>query len=143
MNHADTTMKYFVRDDGSCNHIVIFDACTGEFLSNPGGQGYESGSSWSRGQAWALYGFTLSFLHTGEKKYLETAQRVAGYFISQVRDDWIPKCDFRQPEGESLKDACAGADDALEQSVVDILSVLDYVQTTILDTDEYLQGKAA
>lgn len=42
-----------------------------------------------------------------------------------------------------LKDACAGADDALEQSVVDILSVLDYVQTTILDTDEYLQDKAA
>ena len=107
--HADTAMKYFIRENGSSNHIVVFDPDTMEVKDIPAGQGYASGSSWSRGQAWALYGFTLSFLHTGEKKYLETAQRVADYFISQVRDDWIPKCDFCQPEGEKLKDACAGA----------------------------------
>ena len=54
MKHADTAMDVFIRPDGSCNHIIIFDAETGEVLDNPGGQGYESGSSWSRGQAWAL-----------------------------------------------------------------------------------------
>lgn len=47
--HADKTMREFVRDDGSVNHIVIFDEKTGEFLDNPRGHGYESGSSWSRG----------------------------------------------------------------------------------------------
>ena len=109
MKHADTAMNVFVRPDGSCNHIIIFDAETGEVLDNPGGQGYESGSSWSRGQAWALYGFTLSYLHTGKKEYLDTAKRVANYFISQITDDYIPRCDFRQPAEPVLKDDTAGA----------------------------------
>ncbi|MDY4140116.1 MAG: glycoside hydrolase family 88 protein [Eubacteriales bacterium] len=108
MKHADTAMQVFVRPDGSCNHIIIFDAETGEVLDNPGGQGYESGSSWSRGQAWALYGFTLSYLHTGKKEYMDTAKRVANYFISQITDDYIPRCDFRQPAEPVLKDDTAG-----------------------------------
>ena len=108
MKHADTAMQVFVRPDGSCNHIIIFDAETGEVLDNPGGQGYESGSSWSRGQAWALYGFTLSYLHTGKQEYLDTAKRVANYFISQITDDYIPRCDFRQPAEPVLKDDTAG-----------------------------------
>lgn len=108
MRHADTTREHFVRPDGSCNHIVIFDPETGAFLDNPGGQGYESGSSWSRGQSWALYGFVLSFLHTGKQAYLDTAKRIANYFISQITDDWMPRCDFRQPLEPSLKDNVAG-----------------------------------
>ena len=108
MKHADTAMQVFVRPDGSCNHIIIFDAETGEVLDNPAGQGYASGSSWSRGQAWALYGFTLSYLHTGKQEYLDTAKRVANYFISQITDDYIPRCDFRQPAEPVLKDDTAG-----------------------------------
>lgn len=108
MKHADTAMDVFIRPDGSCNHIIIFDAETGEVLDNPGGQGYESGSSWSRGQAWALYGFTLSYLHTGKQAYLDAAKRVANYFISQITDDYIPRCDFRQPAEPVLKDDTAG-----------------------------------
>ena len=108
MKHADTTIEHFVRPDGSCNHIVIFDAETGAFLDNPGGQGYVSGSSWSRGQSWALYGFVLSWLHTGEQRYLDTAKRIAHYFISQVADDWMPRCDFRQPAEPLLRDNVAG-----------------------------------
>ena len=108
MAHADTTMRTFVRHDGSCNHIVIFDPVTGETLETIGGQGYENGSSWSRGQAWALYGFVLSFLHTGKQEYLDTAKRVAHYFISQITDDYIPRCDFRQPEEPEIKDNAAG-----------------------------------
>lgn len=75
----------------------------------PAGQGYAPGSSWSRGQSWALYGFTLSFLHTRKQEYLETAKKSARYFISQIQDDWIPRCDFCQPQEDDLKDACAGA----------------------------------
>ncbi len=108
MKHADTSMKAFVRPDGSCNHIVIFDPDDGDFLDNPGGQGIESGSSWSRGQAWALYGFTLSYLHTGKQEYLDTAKRVAHYFISQITDDWVPRCDFRQPSEPDIRDNAAG-----------------------------------
>ena len=108
MKHADTTEKYFIRPDGSCNHIVIFDPESGEYLDNPGGQGYESGSSWSRGQSWALYGFVLSYIHTGKTAYLDAAKRVANYFISQSCDDWLPRCDFRQPPEPVVRDNAAG-----------------------------------
>ena len=106
--HADSTMKNFVRADGSCNHIVIYDPMTGEVLDNPAGQGCHSGSSWSRGQAWALYGFTLSYMATGKQEYLDTAKKVAHYFISNVLDDYIPRCDFRQPEEPDVKDNAGG-----------------------------------
>ena len=107
--HADTAMKYFIRPNGSSNHIVIFDPETMEVKEIPAGQGYASGSSWSRGQAWALYGFTLSYIHTGKKEYLDTARKVAAYFVSQIGNDWIPRIDFCQPDGVELKDSCAGA----------------------------------
>ena len=107
--HADTAQRYFVREDGTCSHIVIFDPVTGEMLDDPAGQGYASGSAWSRGQAWAIYGFALSFRHTGNGAYQKTARRVADRFIEEVKTDWVPKCDFRQPADSDLKDACAGA----------------------------------
>lgn len=107
--HADTSMREFVRQDGSCNHIVIFDPETGAALEKPGGQGYCAGSSWSRGQAWALYGFTLSYLNTGDGRYLETARRVADYFIANIREDGLTDCDFRQPKGEERIDNIASA----------------------------------
>ena len=109
MAHADTVMKHFIRPDGSSHHIVIFDPETMEVVDTPAGQGYAPGSSWSRGQAWALYGFALSYLHTGRQAYLDTSCRVADYFIGQVKGDWIPRCDFCQPAEDDLRDACAGA----------------------------------
>ncbi|WP_102412810.1 glycoside hydrolase family 88 protein [Beduinella massiliensis] len=107
--HADTTMEAFVRADGSCNHIVCFDPLSGDVLDRPGGQGYASGSSWSRGQAWALYGFSLSYLLTGKEAYLNTAKRVAHYFISSVQREWIPPCDFRAPQTPAVWDDAAGS----------------------------------
>ncbi len=107
--HADMSLRYFLRDDGSCNHIMIFDPVTGEALDSPGGQGYEKGSSWSRGQAWALYGFTISYLNTGEARYLDGARKIADYFISCIRADGLSDCDFRQPKGEERIDNIAAA----------------------------------
>ena len=82
MRHADTAMEHFVRADDSGNHIVIFDPETGAVLDTPAGQGFAPGSAWSRGQAWALYGFALSYIHTGKKEYLTVSQRVAEYYLS-------------------------------------------------------------
>lgn len=109
MRHADSTMRYFIREDGSSNHIVVFNPETGEYIDNPAGQGVRSGSSWSRGQAWALYGFALAYRSTGKSEYLVTSKKVADYFISQIKDDPIPKCDFCQPDDELLYDDAAGA----------------------------------
>lgn len=107
--HADMAMRDHVREDGSVNHIVVHDHYTGEVIETLAGQGYEVGSSWSRGVSWALYGFVLSYIHTGKKEYLDTAKRVANYFISCVCDDYLPRCDFRSPDEPVLYDSTAGA----------------------------------
>lgn len=108
MIHADTSLESFVRPDGSVHHIVVFDPETGEVVDHPYGQGVASGSSWSRGQAWAMYGFTFSYLHTGEQRYLDAAKRISHYFIANIWQDWIPDCDFRAPKDPVVKDNAAG-----------------------------------
>lgn len=108
-DHADKVMNHIVRADGSVNHIGVFDPTNGELLETPGGQGYASGSSWSRGQSWAIYGFVLSYVHTGKQKYLDTAKKVAHYFISEVsQTGWIPAVDFRAPKEPVMIDTSAG-----------------------------------
>ena len=108
--HADMAMRDHVRPDGSVAHIVSHDVETGEVLETLAGQGYAVGSSWSRGVAWALYGFVLSYIHTKKVEYLDTAKRVAHYFITNlVADDWLPIGDFRAPEEPKRYDSTAGA----------------------------------
>lgn len=109
--HARKALEYFIRPDGSVNHILSFDPMTGEYIENFAGQGYSVNSSWTRGQAWAIYGFTLSYLHTGEAQYLDAAKRVSHYFIAcmQAEEDYVPPCDFRSPHAPVYKDTTAGA----------------------------------
>ncbi|MBQ8294964.1 MAG: glycoside hydrolase family 88 protein [Clostridia bacterium] len=108
--HADMAMQQHIRPDGSVNHIVVHNPDTGEFVESRGGQGYGVGSSWSRGCAWALYGFALSYAYTNEERYLDTAKKVAHYFISCLSlTEWLPLTDFRSPETPVLYDSTAGA----------------------------------
>lgn len=107
--HADTAIEHFIRNDGSVKHIVEFNPETGEYVKNYTGQGYSEESSWTRGQGWALYGFILCYMHTGEDRYLDAAKRVAHYFISALGEDYIPPCDFRSPKAPEYKDTTAGA----------------------------------
>lgn len=109
MAHADMAMLDHVREDGSINHIVEHDRELGEMVKSYGGQGYGEGSSWSRGQSWGLYGFILSYIHTGEERYLDTAKRIAHYFIANCSDDWLPRLDFRAPAEPVYYDSTAGA----------------------------------
>ncbi len=108
-SHADTAMKNFVREDGSVRHIVGFDPESGEFAREYGGQGYAEGSSWTRGQSWAVYGFTLSYMHTGDKKYLDTAIKVSNYVLSEMPETYLVPIDYRQPKGDDLEDSTAAA----------------------------------
>lgn len=108
--HADMAMRDHVRPDGSVNHIVVHDVDTGEVIETLAGQGYSVGSSWSRGVSWALYGFVLSYIHTGKTEYLDTAKKVANYFIANIaEDDYLPLCDFRAPAEPVIYDSTAGA----------------------------------
>lgn len=104
--HADTVMEHFIREDGSACHIVEFNPETGEMIKSYGGQGYEEGSSWTRGQGWALYGFMNSYTHTGKKEYLDTARKVADYCLSNLSESGIIPVDFRQPKEPEWEDSC-------------------------------------
>ena len=109
IKHADRAIESFIRPDGSVCHIVEFDPETGERIRSYGGQGYGHGSSWTRGQAWAIYGFALSYIHTGKEAYLDTAKKVADYFIASIPSSYLIPADFRQPEDVSLEDTTAAS----------------------------------
>jgi unsaturated chondroitin disaccharide hydrolase len=102
--HADKVIHEFIRPDGSSNHIVDFNTLDGSFLDNPAGQGYTSGSSWSRGQSWAIYGFIQSYQWTKDEKYLDTAKQIGHYILSNLAmTNYRVPCDYRQPGIPILK----------------------------------------
>lgn len=108
VSHANMALRHIVRPDGSCNHLVVFDPETGEYRDNPGGQGYESGSSWTRGQSWAIYGMALSYRYTGNQDYLDAAKRTAHYFIANAAlNDYEVVIDFRAPQEPAYLDTTA------------------------------------
>lgn len=107
--HADTVMRTFIREDGSSHHIVEFDPETGDMIKTHGGQGYAEGSAWTRGQAWALYGFAVSYACTGIEAYLDTAKRSADYFVAHIPASGLIPIDFAQPAKPALEDSCAAA----------------------------------
>lgn len=109
MLHSETVMKNFIRQDGSVRHIVEFDPESGEMVKDHGGQGYGQGSSWTRGQTWGLYGFAIGYRHTGKQEYLDTAKRIAHYFMANIPEDGLITVDFRQPEAPFWYDDTAGA----------------------------------
>lgn len=109
VQHADTVLANFIRPDGSVNHIVEFDPFDGHMVKSYGGQGYGEGSSWTRGQSWALYGFTMSYIHTQNPAYLAAAKRVAHYFIANIPESGLIPVDFRQPKEPAWEDSCAAA----------------------------------
>ena len=74
-----------------------------------GGQGYEKGSSWTRGQTWGMYGFLMSYLHTGKQEYLDTSKRIAHYFMANIPEDGLIPIDFRQPKEPCWYDDTAAA----------------------------------
>lgn len=109
MAHADTAVRDHIRGDGSVVHIVEHDLNTGDLVKTYGGQGYGEGSCWTRGQAWAVYGTILSYIHTGKKEYLDAAMRTANYFIANCAPfDYKTPIDFRQPPEPVYYDSTAG-----------------------------------
>ena len=71
-----------------------------------GGQGYGEGSSWTRGQGWAVYGFANSYAHTGKQEYLDAAKRCAHYCMANIPESGIIPVDFRQPKEPAWEDSC-------------------------------------
>jgi len=97
ISHADTTMKNHIRADGGTWHVVTYNSATGSVIKKGTAQGYADGSTWSRGQAWAINGFANMYGHTKDIKYLVTARRLADHFLANVPKDGIVPWDFNAP----------------------------------------------
>lgn len=106
--HANTTMEHHFRPDGTSYHVAVYDTIDGHFLRGVTHQGLADSSMWARGQAWAVYGFTMAFRETGKRQFLDTACRAADVFISRLPADQVPLWDFSAP-ADAPRDASAAA----------------------------------
>ncbi len=108
VKHAETTMKHHFRPDYTSYHVAIYDPETGEFLRGCTHQGYDDDSMWARGQAWAIYGYTMVYRETKDPKFLDFAQKVTDVYLDRLPEDRIPYWDFNDPEiPETSRDASA------------------------------------
>ena len=112
VQHADNTIKNQFRTDFSSYHVVNFNSHTGEVKNKKTVQGYSDESSWARGQAWGLYGFTMMYRETGLIHYLTQAVNIANFLTTHMNfpEDKIPFWDFDSPDiPNTNRDASAGA----------------------------------
>lgn len=110
--HADTTRRNHFRADASSFHLVDYDATTGAVRGRQTHQGLADGSSWARGQAWGLYGYTMLYRETRQPEYLAQAGRIADFIARHPRlpEDKVPYWDFDAPPGDATpRDASAAA----------------------------------
>lgn len=112
VSHANTTMAHHFRPDFSCYHVVDYDPATGDVRHRQTAQGYADESSWARGQAWALYGYTMCYRYTGDPNYIYQAIKVCDMIFNtpSMPDDLVPYWDYNAPNIPSEpRDASAAA----------------------------------
>lgn len=99
VSHANKTLENQFRKDGSCYHVVDYDPNNGAVLHRQTAQGYADNSAWARGQAWAVYGYTVCYRYTHDRKYLDQAVKTLNFVMQNpnLPDDLIPYWDFDAP----------------------------------------------
>lgn len=109
-SHAEVTANNQFRDDYSTCHVVVYDMLSGKRISQLTHQGYADESLWARGQAWAIYGFTMCYRETGNVVFLDVAQKATDTYLQRLPADYIPYWDFDAPGiPEEPRDASAAA----------------------------------
>lgn len=155
VTHAKTTMQNHFRPDGSCYHVAVYDTISGDFVKGVTHQGYSDDSMWSRGQSWAIYGYTMVYRYTRNKMFLDFAQKVTDIYIKRLKetsDDFIPLWDMDDSRGtmgapKDVSAACVVADALLElQQYVGGEKGEEYKQFALqtlvqLSTSKYQSGK--
>jgi rhamnogalacturonyl hydrolase YesR len=110
--HSNSTLKNHFRPDNSSYHVIDYDLKTGTVFRKLTHQGYSDASAWARGQAWALYGFTVMYRFTKDKTYLDQANKIAAFILHHpnLPADKIPYWDFDLPDvSNEPRDASAAA----------------------------------
>lgn len=137
VSHANTTMKNHFREDYSSYHVVDYNPEDGSVIKRITHQGLFDESVWSRGQGWGLYGFTMCYRYTHDNAYLEQAQKIAAFWMSQpdMPDDLIPYWDMRDP---AIKTGVGPAKDGgcpRDASAAAIIATALYELATYVDAD--------
>ena len=110
IGHAETSIRYLLRPDGSSYHTFFLDQESGEPIGPRTHQGYADDSLWARGQAWAVYGFAVAAEWSGDRRLLEASERAASQFMAELPPDGVPWWDLRLPEeAPHFPDSSAGA----------------------------------
>ncbi|NGM62519.1 glucuronyl hydrolase [Sphingobacterium sp. SGG-5] len=136
ITHANTTMTHHFRKDYSSYHVVDYDKKTGEVIARKTAQGAFDESGWSRGQAWALYGYTMMYRETGDKKYLEQAKGIAKYYLNHpnLPADLVPYWDMDQnkltPDSKYYK----------QKDLKDV-SAASVMASALIELAQYTKGK--
>ncbi|WP_297091368.1 glycoside hydrolase family 88 protein [uncultured Draconibacterium sp.] len=149
VKHAETCMNTLIRPDYSTYHVAVFDTIDGHFMKGVTHQGYADSSMWARGQGWGIYGYTMTYRETGDKRFLDVAMKLADKFLERLPEDGIPYWDFDDPAiPEAPKDAsaaCVASSGMLELSTLltDEKLKARYKNAAvkmlrILSTDQYL-----
>lgn len=110
VSHADKTMQHHFRSDFTSYHVAVYDTVDGHFIKGVTHQGYSDNSMWARGQAWAIYGFTMVYRETNDPKYLDFVQKITDAYLTRLPKDGIPYWDFNDPNiPNAPRDASAAA----------------------------------
>lgn len=108
---AETTMKHQFREDGGNYHVAVYDTISGDFIKGVTHQGYADSTLWARGQAWAIYGYTMVYRETRDKEFLRFAEKVTDLYLSRLpKGEYVPFWDFDAPNiPNEPRDASAAA----------------------------------
>jgi len=108
-SHVKQAVKYIVRDDASTFHTYYMDVDTGKPRFGNTHQGYSDDSCWARGQAWAVYGFILSYTYTKDENLVDETKNVANYFLNRLPEDHVCYWDLIFTNGNEERDSSAAA----------------------------------
>lgn len=137
VSHAETTMKNHFRDDYTSYHVVVYDNDTGRPLKRVTHQGLADESMWARGQAWAIYGYTMVYRETQDPRFLAFAQRVTDVYLERLPADHVPYWDFDDPTiPNAPRDASAAA--IVASALVELSTYVDDAKS-----DAYLSAAEA
>ncbi len=135
VKHAETTLKNHFRNNYSSYHLVNYSKTTGKVISKETFQGAYDESSWARGQAWGLYGFTMVYWETGDQKFLSHAKGIADYMIKNLPEDYVFKWDFNVPVS-SLEPRDASAAAIMASALIELSAYEEHSKELYLFTAE-------
>jgi len=140
IKHTETTLKNHFRPDFSTCHVVNYDTLTGKPLNYQTMQGYADNSTWARGQAWAIYGFTMVYRETLDKRYLDAAVRAADFFLNhpELPSDLIPYWDFNIHQKEYTPPTTLNSYQNLEYRDASAAAI---TASALFELSRYVDGK--